>query len=329
MKVHALIAAVVGLLLCEAPRSEALTDIAFGEFVIAVSDSWTAQLFHIVDQLSEWDQFTHRQYGRWARKALTLDAEDRRLLQRHAELRRGRGWGKGFEQAFYVDTPIDVAADDAVSRNLLSAEEAAAEREILQHFAPKLLVLRESGAADVKTTIARLSAETERIAPLVQRLLRFTETKQTDRVPVFLVPNPEEGSGGGGYNGGRLVVEVQQQPDPVPFLLHEALHVLLQPHSPAIEAAAKSVGLTVQALNEGIAYAFAPGLIGERSARDVLVEALVQRLAHGAPASDSYVQFYMIAAVLRPSLQKALADQETNSAFLPRAAERWRDIGGR
>src|SRR4030095_3180790 len=28
---------------------------------LLVSDSWTAQVFHVVDQLSEWDQFIHRQ----------------------------------------------------------------------------------------------------------------------------------------------------------------------------------------------------------------------------------------------------------------------------
>ena len=35
-------------------------ELDLGNVVLAVSDSPTAQVFHIVDQLSEWDAFTHR-----------------------------------------------------------------------------------------------------------------------------------------------------------------------------------------------------------------------------------------------------------------------------
>ena len=93
-------------------------EVDLGGLVIFVSDSWTAQLFHIVDQLSEWDDASHRQYGRWAAKALNFDQQDRRLLQEHAELRRARGWENGFERAFYVEDSIEVAAEKAVETNL-------------------------------------------------------------------------------------------------------------------------------------------------------------------------------------------------------------------
>src|SRR5262245_36123043 len=72
------------MLLPTAWTSAWANDVALGGIVISVSDSWTAQLFHIVDQLSEWNQASHRQYGRWAAKALSLDEQDRKLLQDHA-----------------------------------------------------------------------------------------------------------------------------------------------------------------------------------------------------------------------------------------------------
>jgi hypothetical protein len=50
--------------------------------VSSVTASRTAQLFHIVDQLSEWDQFTHKQYGRWAAKTTLLDQTARDLVER-------------------------------------------------------------------------------------------------------------------------------------------------------------------------------------------------------------------------------------------------------
>ena len=117
-----------------AATSAPTNDVDIGGIVITVSDSWTAQVFHIVDQLSEWDEFCHRQYGRWATRTRLLDEQDRKLLQRHAELRHVRGWGKGFEQAFYVESSIEVAAENAVEAKLLSSEEAAIEKEILIFF---------------------------------------------------------------------------------------------------------------------------------------------------------------------------------------------------
>jgi hypothetical protein len=38
-------------------------DLDFGGMVLSVSDAPTAQIFHIVDQLSQWDIYTHDQYA--------------------------------------------------------------------------------------------------------------------------------------------------------------------------------------------------------------------------------------------------------------------------
>jgi hypothetical protein len=120
------------------------TDIDLGPMVLTVSESWTAQVFHIVDQLSQWDQYAHKQYVRWARTRLTLSPQDSAMLRRHAALRRARGWGNGFEQAFIVDMPIDSAARHAIDSGLLTAAEANEERTILLHFAPELEPLRRA-----------------------------------------------------------------------------------------------------------------------------------------------------------------------------------------
>jgi len=241
-------------------------DLDLGGVVISVSDSRTAQVFHIVDQLSQWDSASHRQYVRWAARNLNLGQEDQKLLQKHAELRRGRGWGHGFEQAFYVDDSIEVAAKRAVENELISA-----------------------------------------------------------KVPLFLAPNPEEGNAGGGFNGGRLVVEVQEQPDPLPTLFHECLHALLRRHKEAIRVAAESVGLSWGALNEGIAHAFSPGLTDNTQGGDPLAEWLVK----SSLASDSSVQKYMVAVVIRPLLRSALDRNETFTSFLPKAVNKLREFNWR
>ena len=160
------------LLPAAAARSSA-NEVDLGGIVVSVSDSWTAQLFHVVDQLSEWDQARHRQYGRWAAKALNFDDQDRKLLQEHATLRRKRGWGNGFEQAFYVEDSIEGAVQKAVDEKFLSSEEASSEKRILVHFSPKLSVLRDRGAPKIASFIERLSNEAHQIAPTVQKLIRF------------------------------------------------------------------------------------------------------------------------------------------------------------
>jgi hypothetical protein len=193
--------------------SAGANDVDLGGVVVSVSDSWTAQVFHIVDQLSEWDEASHRQYGRWAARALNLNEQDRKLLQEHATLRRKRGWGNGFDPAFYVEDSIESAAQKAVESGLLSPEEASAEKRILLHFAPKLSVLRDQGSFKIASFKERLSTEAQKIAPVVQKLTRFSETRTSMKLPLFLIPNPEEGNGGGGFNGGRLVLEVQDEPE--------------------------------------------------------------------------------------------------------------------
>ena len=303
-----------------------VVEVDLGGLILAVSDSTTAQVFHIVDQLSEWDQFAHKQYGRWAR-SLPLNQEDRRLLQQQADLRRARGRGNGFEQAFLVEDSIEAAATKAVAAGLLSPDEAAAERTILSHFASKLAPLIESKRDPIRTFIDRLRDDRESLRPLVQKLSRFAESSGAIQAPVYLVANPEENNGGGRANGGRIVVEAPFS-DAMSFLLHESLHMFLAPHADAIRAAAASAGLTFQALNEGIAYALAPGLTND-PAVDPLAEQLARNLIRGTPPSDAYAQSNMIAAVIRPLLRVSLEQGETITAFLPKATSRWRTVSPR
>lgn len=321
------IIAITALTATPAPASTVSVDL--GGLVLDVSDSWTAQVFHIVDQLSGWDEFAHKQYRTWAERELSLTPTDRELLQRHAGLRRARGRGNGFEQAFLVDLDLAQAAAAAIGRRDLSADEATAEQGILQHFSERLSSIRGAGDRNIASFRERLISEGQRLQPFTQKLLHFAEAPKPPRLLVFLVTNPEERSGGGGGDGGRLVVEVQRAPDPLTFVIHESLHALLAPHEAAIARAAESVGLTSEALNEGVVYAMAPGLTDDGSETDTLFDQLARFLAAGRPATDSYARFYTIAGLIRPLLRTGLDRGETITTFLPRAAARWRSFTGR
>lgn len=318
----------ISILLCSTAANFAgsTTDLDLGGITFSISESRTAQVFYIVDQMSLWDQYAHRQYSRWAVKNLELTSQDQQLLQKHAEMRRVRGWGNGFEQAFLVDDPIDVAAAKAVRAKVLSADEAEAERRILTHFVPKLSGLIAANQSEVTALRNRLISQARQIRRQFLRLRHFAEISGPFRVSVFLIVNPEEGSGGGEANGGRLAIEVEHDPDPLTFLFHESMHMLLNQHLDQIKAAAQTAGLDWQVLNEGIAYAIGPGLIYDRKDSDSLIEALVRNLVQGKTVKDIYTQFFMAAAVIRPLLRSALARGETITTFLPKAVRKWRSV---
>src|SRR5262245_40960954 len=193
--------AVISLLL-SATSFATSKDLDLGGMVLSVSDAPTAQIFHIVDQLSQWDVYTHDQYARWAKTTQLLDQRDRELLEQHAQMRKKRGWGHGLEQTFMVDDSIEDAAAKGIAAQFLSAAEANTERDILLRFAPKLEPLLRQRQAEIVALQRQLVAEKARLTPLITQLARFAEVKNPPVVMVFLVSNAEEHNGGGGANGG-------------------------------------------------------------------------------------------------------------------------------
>jgi len=316
-------------LLFSAPSLGISKDLDFGGMVLSVSDAPTAQIFHIVDQLSQWDIYTHDQYVRWAKTSHLLDEPgDLELLQQHAEMRKKRGWGHGFEQTFLVDDSIENAAAKGIAAQFLSATEANTERDILLHFAPKLEPLLRQRQAEIATLQQQLVAEQPRLTPLMVQLAHFAEAKDPPIVKVFLVANTEEHNGGGGAYGGRLVVEVPLA-DTIGTLLHESLHALLDPQRELIRLAAEMVGLDYTVLSEGIAYALWPGIMADTEQGDLLIERLVRMQLRGTPASDPFFKFESVAAVIRPLLRTALSGNETITMFLPKATAKWQSVAPR
>lgn len=309
-----------------APR--ALADprvLDFGRLVITLSSSRTAQTFHIVDQLADWNPYAHRAYQRWAARELALDDADRKALARHAEMRKAPSTPGGFENSFLVGASLADAAAAAVRAKWLTADEARDELDILTRLAPKIAGLIDQHQPEIDAFAASLATEHDRLAPLVAKIATFAGAAAPLRVPVFLVANSESTSGGGEANANRLIVEVPA-PDSRGTLLHESLHAFLRPHADAIGAAAATAGLSLTELNEGIAYALSPGLTDEPGV-DRLTSQLDRFVSQGRPKTDPYVRFYTIATVLRPILRESLDRGETLQTFLPKALAAWKASG--
>jgi len=212
-----------------------------------------------------------------------------------------------------------------IAAHFLSTAEANTERDILLHFAPKLEPLLRQRRTEIAALQQQLVAEQARLTPLMVQLAHFAEVTSPPVVTVFLVANAEEHNGGGGVEGGRLVVEVPLL-DTIGTLLHECLHQLLDSQKESIHSAAEAAKLDYMMLNEGIAYALYPGIMADTERGDRLIEELVRMQLRGTPASDTFLQFHLVAAVIRPLLRAALAHNETISMFLPQATTKWRSV---
>jgi hypothetical protein len=293
-----------------------------GPVQLTLSDSRTAQVFHVVDQLSKWGPRTHVQYAAWAEKELPLDAQERAMLAAHARLRGRRGVG-ALDQAFYVDEPIADATQDAIDKKLLAPEDAKAERALLDHFAPRLEPLLAEQKPAIETFIAELSEQAKAVAPLAAQLGRLCETEETVPVQAFLVPDPSTAAGDGELMGGRLVMEVIADDDNSPTFFHELFHAVIERRRGSIAIAAQKCAEPIdpETMEEGLAYAFAPGLV-HPSGPDALATMVADDQGRALVERD--VRFARLGLSLRTELASALeGGHETLGAFLPKECDAW------
>jgi hypothetical protein len=289
---------------------------------VTLSDSRTAQVFHIVDRLSRWRSALNPAYTTWAETAMPLDDAERRMLAAHARLRARRGWG-ALDEAFYVEDSIEVAAKDAADRKLLTSADAEAERALLEHFAPRLDALLAAQKPNVTALEEALAKRAPALAPFAAQLGRFCETEGTVEVHAFLLSDPSKTAGGGALHGGRLVVEVIPGADNVPSFLHALFHEVLDRRRGSIAIAAQKCDEPVdpETLQEGLAYAFAPGLV-HAPGRDPLLDMV--NADRGRPLSDPEVRFERLGLAIRTELGSALeGGRDSLGAFLPSVCDAW------
>ena len=312
-------------------------DIKAGPFVLTIVDSATAQTFHVVDHVSRWSASCHAGYARWAAESLPLDEVDRDVLVRHAALRRARGWGSGFEQAFYVALPVDEAAARAVEQRLLTRREADAERDVLEHFAPRLARMLAAGRDDVERFEARLRDLSPRLAPVARKLARLTDVRGPQAVTVLPVVDPSpKGASSATFSGGRMVVEIARGSEAIGPLLHELFHVILaqRRESMAIAAGKCKRPLDAETLEEAISSALSPGLVNEGDpaavdGSDPLARLVAEQRAAPQTLRVPRVRFARLGLALRPLLAAALDGSGTLGAFLQDACDAWRKLPGR
>ena len=313
----------IGVLLASSPaRAEEPVVLVVGPVHLEVHVSRTAHLFHVVDQLSGWSPFCHAQYRRAFEADEGLSADDLAALARHAALRKRKGWGQGLEQTFYTPLPLAQALAAGVRAGRLTAAEAEAEGEVLSHFGPRVDAFTSRRRSSVLAFCDRVVAWRERLTADLTPLARLCAVRDLE-VPIYLIANPVGSALGGGYNGGRVALEVGETEDTYATLLHELFHALLAPRHEALEEAARGApSLDAETVGEGLCYALAPGLVHDGP--DRLARVASRDLAAGRRLWDAYVRFNRLGLCVRPMLREALQSEDaTLDGLLSRVVDAW------
>jgi hypothetical protein len=294
---------------------------------LTLIDAPTAQVFHIVDELSHWHRRVGSPYEEWAKKEMPLDDGERAMLQAHAKLRAKRRWGS-LDQAFSVSVPIEEAVHAAVAKKFLSVPDAENERVLLEHFEGRLGPFLESQQASIAALEARIVSELRRATPLLAHLGRFCEVTETLPVRAVLIPSPAKDEGSGRAVRGTITLEVSSLDDATLSFFHQLAHVVLSQRRGTIAIAAGKCDEAVDdaTLEDGLAYAVAPGLVHPGDA-DAL-RALVDASANGT-LRDPRVRAERLGLSIRPELGKALdgtGGEQTIGPFMPRVCEAWAKV---
>jgi hypothetical protein len=298
--------------------------ITAGPLTLEIAVSSTANLFHAVDQISQWSEYCHRQYVSYFDSLEGgLSAEDREALSQHSAVRKKHGWGGGLEQTFYVATDIETALAKGVKDGMITGAEADIERRVLARFKVRVDRLMSDQSQTLRGFAKAAAERRSELESFAVVLGRFVGCKQMT-IPVFIIANPSETVIGGGFNGGKLALEIATRTDSYPTLLHELVHAFIRTKQGVIEAAARTAAeLNSETLSEGLSYAYNPGIV-HAGGSDPLMKTVSDYMFRGSTLKDSYTRFNMYGLALRRLLEPALSDKnQTLETFLPRAVDAW------
>jgi len=289
-----------------------VTALDLGIVVYDLGVTETAQLFHIADQVSAWSPFSHKQYARWVEREHLLGPTETNALAAHRALRRRLHYGV-LDQTFYTARSID----DALTATALDPADVETERALFRAMTPVVLPLLARERQHVLDVRDAIVAQRDTLTSMLTDLASFSEVYMAkEHVPVWLIATTDPANGGGGYNGGQMVLEAGRSA--VHVLMHESLHLVLGRRKEMLAAAARGCGdgLDEMTLEEGIAYALYPGIVGEPGS---IPRDLARFAEAGMTADQPYVRFNRLGLALTPIVEKALTGKTKLTALLPEA----------
>jgi len=293
---------------------------------LAFRVSYGANLFYVVDQVSRWDAATHPYYRDYWERRFGFSEEDRQVLDKYRAVRAQYPWGV-LEPAF-LGAGDGRAAWGRLER-IASRRDAQAVWQALRHFRPGFDQVWRESAYLPEMTVELAADMTEQRKRLLDEAAGFLGSPRLT-LDVFAVWSPEPRAGGGGYNGGRIALEMPRgRPlDRVMAVLyHEAFHAFQQPREQVLQAFGAKHGIPSGVMHEAIIYSIAPGVFERRYGhQDPLPQQIAEMEQAEVSPEDELLQIRKLALALEPVTDECLRTERALAEYLPEVAETWKRL---
>ena len=288
--------------------------------------SYCSNLFYLVDQLSRWDPVTRFYYRDYWERRFGLTQEDLKILDRYSHIRAMYPWGV-LEPAFYG--PGDDRAVQSRLNKIIPHRDVRVIWATLEHFKSKFDQIWKE--VDYLPRMAQKLA----INLTADRKQLFEEAANFFGAPalsleVLAIWSPEQKFGGGGFNGGRIALEMPRgRPLEriMAVLFHEAFHAFQEPRQQEMTVFGAKQGIPDEVMHEAIMYAIAPGVFAHRNGfSDPLPIHIAEMEKSDVSPEDTLLQIRKLALAMEPLTDQYLRQGKKLEEYLPQLAKTWQRL---
>ena len=307
------------------PSPEKAAQVSSKSLTLNLQVSYSSNLFYVVDQLSRWDAHTRPYYREYWEKRFGLAGEDLKVLDAYRRVRALYAWGV-LEPVFYGPGNQRWVQEQL---NQIAGRDAKVVWQALEHFRPKFD--RIWGEAAYLSPMAReLAANaTDKDKLLLDEARNFFGAIPMS-IDVLALWSPEPKAGGGGYNGGRIALEVPQGRPlerMLAVLLHESFHAFQEAREQRMMSFADEQGIPYEILHEAVLYAIAPGLRAHRHGLpDPLPGQIAEMEKAGVSPGDTLLRIRKLAVALEPVTDAYLRKGQNLEEYLPLLAKTYKHL---
>lgn len=287
--------------------------------------TYPANLFYVIDQVSQWDYHTHVYYRSFWDEEFGFSSKDNAIVQDYKEVRQKYTWGK-LEPIFFSVETLDEAwreMDKAMSK-----DERETIKETLLHFQPKFSKLWDDSGYLVEKGKQVVENITPEMRQMFDQVAGFYSSPAME-IDVMLILNPAVGIGGG-YNGGRIAFEIGREVPMdrlIPVLFHEVFHAFQETHEEAIEKLAAEENVDYFILHESPIYSLSPGIFNRRFFdQNYLADQVKSYEASGSDAKDSIYLATKLGLALIPLTEDYLKQGRLFSEYLKETPDIYRSL---
>ncbi len=304
------------------PAGEKAAQVSSKSLTLHFQVTYASNLFYVVDQLSRWDPHTRPYYREYWERRFGLAGEDLKVLDGYQKVRNRYPWGV-LEPAFYGP-----ANQRSVRQHLdrIAGRDSKVIWEALDHFRSKFDLIWAEAVYLLPMAKEVAANVTDKDKLLLEEVRNFFGATAM-AIDVLALWSPEPKAGGGGYNGGRIALEMPQDRSLeriLAVLLHESLHAFQEAREQRMTAFADEQGIPYEILHEAVLYAMAPGLRAHRHGLpDPMPGQIKEMEKAGVSPENTLLRIRKLAVALESVTNQYLRQREKVEEYLPILAKTW------